>query len=415
MQARDRADARLRRQRRLLPGGRAAGRSLGEAPEAGGARREESERARGRAQEGQQGRPRQEDAGAERGARHARDLRHRSRHGGLGGLTGKHIKAIDTQAKRLSDAQVWGAAAALQHLSALVSADDDDDDDDEEKKAARGLSHEREAQIAALVTQLWVTVRKGKKALEGKLEEGTSQSEADAQVESILGRRFQLPELKEAGYWITDRTLVELAHEKGDDPVTEMASATGYLLDLGDGSVHREQSSLPYRALKFEKLRSSRPGIVTLKEAALYPGDLVNRRVRWDDKQAEERPRAPADYAALHKHARPLDTLVKALRNQIKNPLNPTDAVGLLEVKRFGLAGDVLVAEDRAGGRLVIRDPRRTGFSTARNLRYAAGAFTGEGVPASLAVRLWFDPVERSVFGQALALFAGEEHIRLGL
>ncbi|MFT3770007.1 MAG: hypothetical protein QM820_31655 [Minicystis sp.] len=335
--------------------------------------------------------------------------------GGLGGLTAKHIKAIDTQAKRLADAQVWGASAALQHLSALVSADDDDDDDEDGKKAARGLSEERQAQIASLVTQLWVTVKKGRRALDGKLEEGTTQSEADAQVESILGRRWQLPELKEAGYWIADRTLIELAHERGDDPVTEMATASGYLLDLGDGAIHREQSALPYRALKFEKLRSSRPGLMSIKEAALYPGDLVNRRVRWDDKQVTERPREPADYAAVHKHARPLDALIKALRNQIKNPLNPAEAVGLLQVKRFGLAGESLVAEDAAGARLVIRDPRRAAFATARNLRYAAGAFAGDGVPASLAVRLWLEPAGRVVLGQALALFAGEQHIRLGM
>src|SRR5262249_37715974 len=102
---------------------------------------------------------------------------------GLGGLTGKSIKAIDTQAKRVADADMRKASGTLQRLSHLVSADDDEDDDDDEdeKKAARGLSAERQAQIAALVTQLWVTVRKGRKALEGKLEEGASQGEADAQ------------------------------------------------------------------------------------------------------------------------------------------------------------------------------------------------------------------------------------------
>jgi uncharacterized Zn finger protein len=337
---------------------------------------------------------------------------------GLGGLTGKHIKAVDTQAKRLADAQLYGASAALQHLSALMSddkVDEDDGDEEEEKKAARGLSEERQAQISALVTQLWVTIRKGRRALEGKLEEGTTQSETDAQVESILGRRYQLPELREAGYWVTDRSVIELAHERADDPVIGMASASGYMLDLGDGAVHRELTALPYRALAFEKLRSSRAGVVLLKEAALYPGDVMNRRLRWDDKQVAERPRAAADYAALHGHARPLDELVKALRGQLKNPLNPQEAVGLLSVQRVGTAGDTLVAEDAAGARLVIRDPRRAAFATTRNLRHAAGAFATQGGPVSLAVRLHIDPTTRAVLGQALALFVGGQHIRLGL
>src|SRR4051812_7568268 len=97
---------------------------------------------------------------------------------GLGGLTPKSIQAIDTQAKRMADADMKRASATLQHLSALVSADEDDEDDEEEgKKAARGLSAERQAQIAARVTQLWVTIRRGRKALEGKLEEGVTQGE----------------------------------------------------------------------------------------------------------------------------------------------------------------------------------------------------------------------------------------------
>ncbi len=334
---------------------------------------------------------------------------------GLGGLTAKSIKAIDTQAKRMADADMRKASATLQHLSALVSADDDDDDDDDEgKKAARGLSAERQARIAALVTQLWVTVRKGRKALDGKLEEGASQGEADAQVESILGRAWQLADLKEAGYWVTGRTLIELAHERSDDPVTEFQTASGYLLDLGDGSIVEEQTALPYKALKFgAKLRASRLGVLDVKEAALYPGEVVNRRIRWDEKAnvVTERPRTPADHEAVHRLAKPLDPLVKLYRNQIKNPLNPPDAVVLLSVARFGTAGDALVAEDAAGGRLVIRDPPRAAFKTSLNLRHAAGAF-GAG---SLAVRLFFDPLERAVFGQALALFAGDKHLRLGL
>lgn len=344
---------------------------------------------------------------------------------GLGGLTAKSIKGIDTQAKRLADADMRRASATLQHLSALVSDDEEDEDDDEGgKKAARGLSAERQAEIGNLVTQLWVTVRRGKKALEGKMEEGTTKDEADAQVESILGRAWKLPELKEAGYWVTGRTLIELCHERTDDPVVEMASASGYLLDLGDGSIVEEQTALPYQALKFGKLRGSRLGVLDVKEAALYPGEVVNRRIRWDEKlegTVTERPRTAADYEALHGHAKPLDAALKLFKNQIKNPLNPSSAVVLLSVARFGLAGEVVVAEDAAGARLPIKDPRKASFKTTRNLLQAAGAFAptvgraGAGGPTSLSVRLFFDPVARAVFGQALSLFVGEKHLRLGM
>lgn len=341
---------------------------------------------------------------------------------GLGGLTGKSIKAIDTQAKRMMDADLKRASQLLQRLSHEVSADDDDEDDEDEKQAARGLSAERQARIAALATQLWVTLRRGKKALTGKLDEGGTQAEADAQVESLLGRAWKLTELKEAGYWVTGRTLIELAHEQRDDAVIEMKTASGYLLDLGDGSIVEEQTTLPYAALKFAKLRGSRLGVLDVKEAALYPGEVVNRRLRWDDKQegvVTERPRTAADYAALHARGLPLDAVLKLFRAQAKNPLNPGEAVALLSVKRFGLLGEALVAEDPAGARLVIRDPRGASSRTSLNLRHAAGAFgpgaAGAAGPWSLAVRLYLDPVDRAVQGQALALFAGDKHLRLGM
>jgi hypothetical protein len=333
---------------------------------------------------------------------------------GLGGLTDKSIGALETQTKRLADADMRGAALrTLQRLVALLS-EVDEDDDEESRKALRGLSEERQARISALVTQLWVTIRRGKRALEGKREEGTSRTEADAQLESILGKAWRLPELKAAGYWVEGRKLIELCHERVEDEITEFVTTTGHLLDLDDGSIVRETTSLPFQAMRFGKLRYSRSGVLLVKEAALYPGELCNRRIRWDDKQPDivtERPRTDGDLASVHRHARTLEACMKALREQLKNPLQPLDAVVLLQAARFGTVGDALVVEDATGARLVLRDPRGAPFRTTNNARHAAAAF-GAG---SLVVRLFFDPGARAVFGQPLALFAGAEHLRLGL
>jgi hypothetical protein len=169
------------------------------------------------------------------------------------------------------------------------------------------------------------------------------------------------------------------------------------------------------RAARDVKLRGSRAGVLAVREAALYPGDVLNRRIRWDDKSADavsERGRTGEDYAKLHAQAKSLEPAVKAFREQLKNPLAPQEAVVLLAAKRFGLtADDKLVMEDAAGARLVFRDPPEARYQTTGNLRHAAGAFG----PGSLAVRLWFDPRERAIYGQALALVAGDKHLRLGI
>jgi hypothetical protein len=332
---------------------------------------------------------------------------------GLGGLTDKHIRALVNQSKRMADADMKGAAAALQRLAAIVSGGGEDDEAGAEATARRGLSEAQQTRVASMITQLWVAVRRGKRALEGKAEDGATRSQADAELESILGKRWLLPELEEAGYAISDRRLLELAHERTDDHETEMATATGYMLDLDDGSVVREMSMLPFRVLRFEKLRSSRGGVVEVKKAVLYPGEIINRRIRWDERLPDnvtERPRVPVDIEAVHRHARPLGALLKALRNQLKNPLYPPEAVVLLAVQRFGALGDELVAEDADGARLVLRDPKGAPCSTTRTLRRAAAAFG----PGTLAVRLYFESISRAVYGQGLALLADGEHLRLG-
>ncbi|MFO0756159.1 MAG: hypothetical protein U0359_06690 [Byssovorax sp.] len=330
---------------------------------------------------------------------------------------------FDHLARRMADADLRGVADALRRLSALLSARADRVEGEGSEGAIRGPWEAREAEIAAGVTDLWALVRRGQGALDRSLtgERDERQDEDDAAVASSLGRAFKLDELREAGFWVRDRTLVELASEQRDDPAVERVIATGYLLDLDGGAIVREETALPYQALVSSRMpkagarfRVSRSGVLTVKEAALYPGNIVNRRIRWEDKvdaMVSERPLLSADVASIHGHARPLAPLLDALRAQLKEPLGPREAVVLLAVARFGVLGERVVAEDRTGARLVLRDPRGASCATTFNLRRAAGAF-GAG---SLALRLYLDLTERAVYGQALSLIAGDRLLRLGL
>jgi hypothetical protein len=350
---------------------------------------------------------------------------------GLGGLSAKSVKAIDDQARRMNDADLRGAHGLLRQLidAATSTGEDEPKKSAPRKKAKKGspeatsegeergasdLLAQRHARLALTVTRLWVAARKGRKVLEGKLEEGDTQSESDAQMESLLGRAWKLAELKERGYWVKDRTFVELAHEKSDDKVLEILAHKGYLLDLGDGAVHVEWTGLPYVALRHAaaSLRQSRHGVLSVKEAALYPGDVVNRRVRWDEKSGAltETPRTSETVEKLRSLARPFDAAVKLFREQLKHPLSPLEAVLLLDVKKVGRVGERVVIEDDAGARIVLRDVPWA-FATLENFLHAAGAF-GAG---PLVTRLWFDVHQRLIYGQPLALFAGDRHVRLGL
>jgi hypothetical protein len=339
---------------------------------------------------------------------------------GVGGITPKLIEEIEQQAKRMQDANIFVAWPELKRLAAAVSHEDDDEDDDDdddatrEKKAARNLSTETEARVAWMITHLHAMVRRGIKLLDGRLAaEGASPMELDATYDLIFSRRWQLRDLKHAGYWVTNRTLLELSHERRDFDLLEFAETTGFLLDLTDGTIVREWTALPHAALySGGKLRASRRGALVVSEAGLYPGEMANRRVRWDDKVETaciERTREPSDYAALHTHAKPIGEVLKAFRNHLRNPLHPLEAVFLVAVARVGMIGDDLVIEDAAKDRLVMRDMHGAIVSGTTALRQAAAAYG----PGSLAVRLCFDLPSRIIHGEPLALFAGDEHLRL--
>jgi len=335
---------------------------------------------------------------------------------GIGGITPKIIEEIDQQAKRMADTNIVAASVVLKHLSAAVSHEDDDEDDDDEpseKKAARSLSTETEARVAWMITHLHAIVRRGIKLLDGRLAtEGANATDIDATYDLILHKRWQLPDLKHAGHWVTNRSYLELAHERREDDTLEFAEATGFLLDLGDGTIVREWTALPYAVLKFQKLRASRRGTLEISEAGLYPGEMANRRIRWDEKVdgiCVERTRQASDYEALHTHAKPIAEVLKAFRNHLRNPLHPLEAVYLVAAARVGMLGNELIVEDAAKDRLVMRDTYGAIVSGTTALRQAAAAYG----PGSLAVRLHFDLPSRSIYSEPLALFVGDEHLRL--
>lgn len=342
---------------------------------------------------------------------------------GLGGAHARTLTAIEAQASRMGDADLTGARGLLVRLAAVLRASmaksgasmRDEDDDAGHGGAAIELyaamdPDARNGLAVGLLTQLWVTVRKGRKALEGDAKE------SDAQVESLLGRKWQLPQLKEAGHWTLDRTLMELAHERYDDVVSETILTTGWMLDLGSGAVHMERTLIPYKALHATdvKHRVPREGVLSVREAALYPGETVNRRIRWNERDATvctERPCGADDYAKLHALARPVEAVMKQWREVLKSPLGARECVALLDAKGFELRGARLVMLDGASGRITFGDPPAAQCVTTPTLVHAAGAHRS----GSIAARLWLDATTHAVKAQALAMFAGSTHLRLGM
>jgi hypothetical protein len=340
---------------------------------------------------------------------------------GLGTVDKKKAARLSEQARQLNDAFLPGATEALRRVAALAASDRGSDDDtfwglrepgDELPDALR-----QKLMLRHLV-RMWTIIKRGRKALAERLEEGENQSESDALVEDLLGNVWELAGLKAAGYWKQNLELFELADERFLDHVRAERIEQGFMLDLNDGAVYVERKFRPLAALDRIAEKPSYEKPFALSEAGVYPG-FVNRRIRWELGAYKSRRIEARDFERIHAVALPaLDAAVARLKEQIKNPLAADDAVVLLKVADVQKAGPGLVAIDDKGARLGLRDSPIARYRSTNNLEMAAGAALDGGKlhgPASLLVRLYLGLADELIYGQPLALVVGNQHVRLGM
>lgn len=264
---------------------------------------------------------------------------------GLGAYDGKNAAQLRERAKELADFHLPGLALGLRRLSITLEAEGDAD-----TKAPA---------CARQLVRLWTMVKKGRAVLGQKLDgEETTQSEADAFVEELLGKVWQLAELREKGFVAKELKLFELAYARDDDAAREERVESSWLLDLASGDIHREIAYVPEKRIGKTTPKPAWTGVLEVGEAAVYPG-AGNRRIRWDEGAAKESVATNADRAAVAAKAVPVKEAVAAFATQLKNLLAPDERVVLLQAAKVGKAGDDLVLEDPAGGRIrFARDQR---------------------------------------------------------
>ena len=341
---------------------------------------------------------------------------------GLGTLDAKKAKKLSEQARQMNDAYLPGAAEALRRLAALCEKREDEDEDDDVFWGLREPGDDlpddqRHKLMVRHLTRLWAMIRKGQRVLDEKLEEGESASDTDAVVEDLLGRVWDLAQLKAQGYLRQNLDLMELADERFNDNVREERIELGWFVDLGDGAVLVDSRFRPFRAKDKIAERPSYERPLTIAEAGVYPG-FVNRRVRWELKSFQERAAATReDFDKLHQVAHPtVEAAVAKYKEQVKNPLAPHEAVVLLRIADVQQAEGCLVAQDAQGGKLVLKDSPITRYRSTNNLQMAAGASLEGGKlkgPSSLLVRLYLGLEDDAIYGQPMALVTGTTLTRL--
>ena len=310
------------------------------------------------------------------------------------------MEKIERHVKLLGDASLPSPIFGLRQLMLIAKQKDLNDE-------------EKMAHAVDVVGQLWAMVQKARSYVEHKPHGGENQAAVDAVVEDLMGKTWQIAELREKGYVQTDLTLFELAFERGDDGARQQRVEISNLLDMGSGEVHQAIVYRPFKGLSQVPEQVSYMQPLTVAEAVIYPG-FVNRRIRWEKgiEQLIENPPAShlADAYALAKSE--FKSVLELFREQLKNPLAPREAVFFMYCERIGKIGDHVVIEDASGFRIEMKDQRKD-YSNVANLVRAAGMM-GKDHPTVL-VRLYLQPTTNSVVGLPLAALTPKHHLRLGL
>jgi uncharacterized Zn finger protein len=307
------------------------------------------------------------------------------------------VARLERQSKQLTDAYLPGARMMLNRLILLAQADEPT----EEEKQTLG---------ADLIGQLWATVQKGRNYLDGKLAGDENQAEADAVVEEVLGKAWQLTDLREKGYTQQNLTLWELAYERYDDPAREERIETSHLLELGSGKLFKAVAYRPFKGMKYIAEQPSYQTVLQISDAAVYPG-FLHRRIRWEKELEKSRPLEAADRGKAVQLAQPgFAEALAAFRQQLKHPLAPREAAVLLKCQKIGLLDQRVFLEDAKGARLEAKD-RQKNYSTVANLVRAAGMVSSPTV----LLRLFVQPTTNTIVGEPLAALTEEVHLRLGI
>ncbi len=307
------------------------------------------------------------------------------------------LDRLERQSLQLGDSYLPNARTTLRRLIQVG------------RRKNLGLE-ERNSQAAELIGRLWAMVQIGGRYLDGTLS-GEEATEADAVLEEALGKNWRLDELRERGYFRQNLHLLELAHERFEDEVTDLRIEVSFLLDLAGGAVFRAVNYRPRKALDRTAELPSYTQPLFLPEAAVYPGFLT-RRIRWPLGTEERLPTNPDALRLAHSLSQPDFARVLAdFRKQIKNPLAPREAVVLLRCQLIGTLGDRVVLVDAGNNRLETAD-RHAGYSHVGNLRRAGGELREQ--PALLA-RLFLRPRDNALVAQPLALLSPTKHLRLGI
>lgn len=259
---------------------------------------------------------------------------------GLGTLNPRSIQIYEEQAKQLGDYYLPGAQDIFGELLW-----DLEPDESPEIKYRRSLP---------LLLKVYALVRKGREYLTQKMADPQDIHEVETPIEELLGHAWQLNELKGLGLVEQNVELVQLAFFSYEAEAHREFVDIGTWVNLHSGMIQETLNYRPYKAAAHLRADDSTFQMIHIKELFIYPGDL-NPRIRWEEAGSSEI--TPADLRKIKSLANEsYADVIKAIKNQLKNPLARKNPLQLLSYTKIARADGALVMENKSGERLVLID-----------------------------------------------------------
>jgi hypothetical protein len=248
---------------------------------------------------------------------------------GLHSIDRKNEALYQGQIKELGNYYVGGVQAALTELL-LASAE-------AQKSAEADFTNAVEA-----VNYLHALIKKARTYLDNKitdLEAGEAHqplakdAALHSSIEEQLGHAWKLSELKEEGLYEENAELIQVGFSVTEDTARKEFVDEG--IWLSNDRIYLTKNLRPFKALKYVKADDSFFSVLVAKELYIYPGDK-NPRVRWD--ASIMRAVSPEDLQRVKKAGEEDFTqVIKAVKNQIKNPLADRNPIFAVKVSRTAM------------------------------------------------------------------------------
>ncbi|MDR0487215.1 MAG: SWIM zinc finger domain-containing protein [Treponema sp.] len=287
---------------------------------------------------------------------------------GLAGIDAKTQAAYKEQVKQFGNYYIDGVQRAFNELFILLEAE-------------KGNDYAKSIFQAQYIKAL---LKKGAEYLAGKknVENGEIVMDTESAIEEQIGHAWKLEELRHYGKCKKDAELLQLGfYSYGDDARKEFVDE-GYFISLNGGEIYTAKNYRPYKALKYVKEEDSLFSVIKTEELMVYPGNM-NPRIRWD--ACSFREPVEGDYKHALSFAGPVYAdVIKAVKNQIKNPLSDKNPLAFLLVSGVELLKkedeELLVIRDKNNAAQILSDAGHVDVKTLPHLKRYAAALRGTGL-----------------------------------